>query len=358
MLSYLNIMCKSALRKYFLYFKIFGAGLVMVLVVVANYEVWFGDGKLKLSAMLMSPEWCGVTRDVTLKKHPVKNDFLHVTDFPLLIDSNCRAKTNSSLDIIIFVHTRAANMERRQLIRKTWASIQQQDGLHMRTVFVIGRDVTTPDVQEKILADARQHGDVIQFDFVDSYRNLTLKHLGGLRWVLRHCNSDVRTIVKLDDDVWVNMTALVEFTHTVTQEELERSVWCMVNNNAPVFRQGSKWAVSEEDFQNDTYPPYCMGAAILYSPYNARKFLQAAQTEKFFWIDDVFVSGILRQKSNVTISELKPPYGLRFQTYLQPNGTTYFTGSFLWERGSLVSWSNFTRYDLGRNVTIETDKIA
>jgi hypothetical protein len=47
-------------------------------------------------------------------------------------------------------------------------------------------------------------GDIIQFNFCESYRNLTLKTLMGFKWATEFC-SNAHFIMKTDDDVYVNI---------------------------------------------------------------------------------------------------------------------------------------------------------
>ncbi len=42
------------------------------------------------------------------------------------------------------------------------------------------------------------------------YRNLTYKHIMGLKWVSTHC-SNAHTVVKVDDDTFVNIFQLTTF---------------------------------------------------------------------------------------------------------------------------------------------------
>ena len=37
-------------------------------------------------------------------------------------------------------------------------------------------------------AESARHGDIVQADYLDSYRNLTLKAVSWMRWVDRHCS--------------------------------------------------------------------------------------------------------------------------------------------------------------------------
>ena len=54
------------------------------------------------------------------------------------------------------------------------------------------------------------HGDLVQENFVDSYRNLTLKTLMAIRWASTYC-SNANFVLKIDDDVLVNPSPLLEY---------------------------------------------------------------------------------------------------------------------------------------------------
>lgn len=55
--------------------------------------------------------------------------------------------------------------------------------------------------------EAKQHGDLVVFEFADSYHNLTLKTALMLQWALRRC-PHAGFVLKTDDDVLVNPWAL------------------------------------------------------------------------------------------------------------------------------------------------------
>ncbi len=54
------------------------------------------------------------------------------------------------------------------------------------------------------------YGDLVQENFLDSYRNLTLKTLMGIRWASIYC-ANAKFIVKIDDDVVLNPYFLVNY---------------------------------------------------------------------------------------------------------------------------------------------------
>ncbi|KAI9588563.1 uncharacterized protein LOC119645117 [Glossina fuscipes] len=78
----------------------------------------------------------------------------------------------------------------------------------------------------------------------------------------------------------------------------------------------SKWRVSFKEYTGRYYPPYCPGYAIIYSSDVVFRLYSAAQQYKYFWIDDVHITGVLAQQSNLTITTLSP-YVLRSDNYQQ-----------------------------------------
>jgi hypothetical protein len=73
----------------------------------------------------------------------------------------------------------------------------------------------------------------------------------------------------------------------------------------PVLREG-KWAASFEEVpENITeYPTGCSGSTYITTPATAARIAKKAENYKFFWIDDVWVTGYLAQDLNITHLEL------------------------------------------------------
>ena len=64
----------------------------------------------------------------------------------------------------------------------------------------------------------------------------------------------------------------------------------------------SKWFVPESEYQDDRYPLFCSGwayvtnAAAIAAVLSGLDSSKDDETKKYFWIDDVFVTGIARPK--------------------------------------------------------------
>ncbi|NXX76872.1 B3GT4 galactosyltransferase, partial [Urocolius indicus] len=64
--------------------------------------------------------------------------------------------------------------------------------------------------REALKEEASRYRDLLQGAFADTYGNLNLKTLLLLRWAAARCPS-VPFLLKADDDVFVNIPALVSF---------------------------------------------------------------------------------------------------------------------------------------------------
>lgn len=114
---------------------------------------------------------------------PHVRDFLlhrHCRAFPLLQDAPL-SKCAQPVFLLLVIKSSPGNYERRELVRRTWGREREVQGVPLRRLFLVG---TAPEPKEarkvnQLLAmEARAHGDILQWDFHDSFFNLTLKQVG------------------------------------------------------------------------------------------------------------------------------------------------------------------------------------
>ena len=72
----------------------------------------------------------------------------------------------------------------------------------------------TPSPLPRPLQESSKYHDVVAADFVDSYRNLTLKMMVGLKWVSRFCPHS-RFVLKCDLDTFVNLPLLTRILPSI-----------------------------------------------------------------------------------------------------------------------------------------------
>uniref|UniRef100_A0A915Q7A0 Hexosyltransferase n=1 Tax=Setaria digitata TaxID=48799 RepID=A0A915Q7A0_9BILA len=101
--------------------------------------------------------------------------------------------------------------QKRETIRATWGSVLNHSEFTIKTVFVIGREPfgqTSKQLQEEISL----HKDILVGDYIDSYRNNTLKFLSAVQFSFNYCRRQQYTVpyaFLVDDDYLVLVRNLI-----------------------------------------------------------------------------------------------------------------------------------------------------
>jgi len=210
------------------------------------------------------------------------------------VDDVC-ADVHSQIHAVIVVCSAVENIARRDAIRGSWGSPEHLSRLGLRVVYVMGR---VEGRDGDVSVEARRHGDVVQADFVDSYSNLGVKSLAALRWVAQSA-ACARFVVKTDDDVFVNTPLL---SRDLAATAHRRFVMGHVIARAqPVRTPGAKWFTPTSLFAADVYPTYVSGAAYVISGDAVGLLLSAAAGSPVFWIEDVYVTGMLARAAGLQL---------------------------------------------------------
>ena len=264
------------------------------------------------------------------------NILLNMTNFHFLKNAShvCQAPSSSSLSgyslshnyderntllLLAFVHSAPNNFVKRQVIRSTWASPAVTKKLNVKVIFLLGLSNSSV-IQSLIDKESNEYQDLVQGNFIDSYKNLTYKHLTGLRWVGKFCSESTKFVMKVDDDAFVDIfqvsKSLNRMMHlsspsfsssstlTLTTSSSSRAkssmkptgiLACSLFPDGTAVKRRGKWAVTLDEYPFETYPRYCSGIAYFTTPDVAAKLFQAAHLPgiKVLWIDDVFVTGVL-----------------------------------------------------------------
>ncbi|KAI1284810.1 Lactosylceramide 1,3-N-acetyl-beta-D-glucosaminyltransferase B [Halotydeus destructor] len=214
---------------------------------------------------------------------------LNITNFTFLKNASatCRSDGQPSAPFMLaFVHSAPANFDKRTVIRQTWASVDTLVKLNAKVIFIVG-----------LTGDERAN-------FVDTYKNLTYKHLTGYKWVQEFCK-DAKFVMKVDDDAFVDTYHIAQLLRTTfdTEPSLRpsRILACSMFPNGTLTKRAGKWALSSAEYSRPTYPAYCSGIAYFVTPDILGQLYVAAHymTDRFIWIDDLFVTGIVAAEVRV-----------------------------------------------------------
>ncbi|GAB0089814.1 Hexosyltransferase [Sergentomyia squamirostris] len=164
--------------------------------------------------------------------------------------------------------------------------------------------------QTLLEGEQKRFQDILQGSFTDAYRNLTYKHVMGLKWATLNC-SRASFIVKMDDDTVFDVhrlrKILQEFRMSHNEGEHLLSGYVQ-SNQKPIRLKPSKWFVSHREFRDAIYPTYLSGWLYMTNQRTAQDLVIASQKTPFFWIDDIFVTGILSKKLNIPLDRRNALY--------------------------------------------------
>lgn len=235
-----------------------------------------------------------VEKDQCTRKDESESSLLNLNNFAYLISKPkitiWRKDNRWNPLFVVLIHSAPSHRELRNSIRETWLS----DSPQIISYFLLGA-VNSTEIQQEIEQEDLEYGDIIQGNFIDSYRNLTYKHAMAMKWFLDHSTPEIRFLVKLDDDVFVNIPSVHNFI--MSNEHRRKFIAGFVHAEwDPVARHG-KWEVTREEYADEYYPPYIAGH-VIYSADSVCAIYEKAKTTKFFWIDDVFITGLCRIQIN------------------------------------------------------------
>lgn len=90
------------------------------------------------------------------------------------------------------------------------------------------------------MLESEKYGDIIEDRFIDSYNNLTLKSLVMLKLLTSHCSNSTKYLLKIDDDMYVNMNLIVQMLlHRNTTNNLLMGK--LICGARPIKDSTSKW---------------------------------------------------------------------------------------------------------------------
>lgn len=167
------------------------------------------------------------------------------------------------------------------------------------------------ECEDSIELESKTHFDMLQGDFLDSYRNNTQKTMMALRYVTEYCipNQATSYTLLIDGDYALNVYNLEDYIKKNNKKSdlYAGATWW----HSRVFRLPlHKHYVSLSEFQFSHYPPFVSAGAILFSADMVEKFYIISQYTRYYPFDDIFF-GIVAKKLGVIptdMADLIPSY--------------------------------------------------
>ncbi|KAA0714187.1 N-acetyllactosaminide beta-1,3-N-acetylglucosaminyltransferase 3 [Triplophysa tibetana] len=226
-------------------------------------------------------------------------DFLyyrHCRSFPMLLDvpDKCGGPQNSAdVFLLLVIKSSPVNYIRREVLRKTWAEERVYLGVQIRKIFIVGTSKTgfqKKKLNKLLKIENEEHKDILQWDFNDSFFNLTLKQILFLEWMERRC-PHARFLLNGDDDIFANTFNMIEFLQGQKDNDGDKHLFVghLIQNVGPIRHPASKYYIPVQVQESDSYPPYCGGGGFLLSSFTARTIYNMSHSITVLPIDDVYM---------------------------------------------------------------------
>ncbi|KAJ7312042.1 hypothetical protein JRQ81_006374 [Phrynocephalus forsythii] len=231
--------------------------------------------------------------------------------FDLLINQPKKcSRTPGGPFLLIAIKSLVEDFDRREIVRKTWGREGLVNGAQVQRLFLLAipkNKTTLPTWESLVHQESLMYRDILLWDFLDTFFNLTLKEIHFLQWANKFC-PNTKFIFKGDADVFVNVENIISFLDGRDASE-DLFVGDIIYNAHPIRTRKSKYYIPETMYGLGMYPAYAGGGGFLLSRSTMKKLSQACGQVELFPIDDVFL-GMCLQRIN-----LKPVLHEGFKTF-------------------------------------------
>ncbi|XP_029316019.1 beta-1,3-galactosyltransferase 2 [Cottoperca gobio] len=249
---------------------------------------------------------------------PFKSPGLYVVEYPyeyrFIINEPKKCEQQNPF-LVLIVPLAPYNRAHRDIIRSSWGSEILVLGKVVKLFFLLGlqNGEGAQQLHEQLLQESREHHDLIQSDFLDCYKNLTIKTMVMLEWLTSHC-SNASYAMKIDSDMFLNVPKLINMLLNASNTNYMTG---LVVSGAPVLRdQRSKWYLPVAVYSPAVYPRYALGLGYVLSLDLPKKLVEASRHVKAIYIEDVYL-GLCMQHLGI------PPTNPPSQEYFKVFPVTY-----------------------------------
>ncbi|XP_054836924.1 beta-1,3-galactosyltransferase 1-like [Eublepharis macularius] len=223
----------------------------------------------------------------------IQENYIHLHPYRFLINESDKC-TKRTPFLLLLIATKFNERKHRQAIRMTWGNETVVPGVEVIRLFMLG--VNEKVSNQAILSESRRYHDIIQQDFVDTYKNLTLKTLMGMKWVATYC-SKASFVMKTDSDMFVNTEYLIKkLLWNVRLPKMDYFTGSIMTGYKPHRFITSKWFMPKEMYPEDEYPSFCSGTGYVFSTNVATRILSRSLKVPYLYLEDIYVALCLNKE--------------------------------------------------------------
>ncbi|CAH8448895.1 unnamed protein product [Schistosoma rodhaini] len=226
-------------------------------------------------------------------------------------------QSDASPDLVIFVKSALLHLELRNNIRQSWGNSNcfRYFGVRTRILFILGRSGSTDwkhsSTQSMVLQEHMKYNDIVQFDFIEDYHNVTYKLIATLDFAINECSTS-RFLTLIDDDFMLHPSNLLRTLAKVTETQyLNYIAGNVMRVSKPTRLLFSKWYISYSDYPYSLYPAFPSGGTIILSMPVAQLLSVGLRYIKLLPFEDVVI-GLVLYKLGISPVHLDGVYVVRY----------------------------------------------
>lgn len=212
--------------------------------------------------------------------------------------NNPKNACTKSMTNLVAVISSIINFDRRRMIRRTKGTQPVEVIFYL---FFLGKSFHLLNLQQRVDEEAVRYDDIVQEDYEDSERNLSLKSVSILKWVSENC-PDVQYVLKKDDDVILDVEGAFS---ALSVKEKDYKHFIMGNSKylieGPIRDEVSKYFTSVSEYKAAFFPVFAHGPAYGFPKRTAAMLYQMSLRTKLFWLEDVYITGICAYRANIPV---------------------------------------------------------
>lgn len=210
------------------------------------------------------------------------------------------SEKEKDLFLLIFIMSSpggTVSRERRNVLRSTWVLDRGIiNSKRWKHVFLLGKS-NRSEINSDIKSEARLFNDIMLLNFTDSYDNLVIKVLSGLRWAFM--NGNARFILKADDDVYVRVPRLISWLNEFGSNKFYGGYIHKPGAHVNRFNTSDTMNLIAEDcYPKERYPSYASGPVYVLSSDAIPFLFHNMHRWKVFPVEDAYL-GLLAETSGI-----------------------------------------------------------
>ncbi|VDP15030.1 unnamed protein product [Onchocerca flexuosa] len=283
------------------------------------------------------PPYINVREQVLLELNGQPSSYLYENDWayfePVHIPA-CEVIEKMNKFLLIIVKSSPLHFLKRQTIRATWGSVLTHSEFTIRTIFVIGRESSSQE-NEQLQEEINLHKDILVGDYIDTYRNNTLKFLSAVQFSFNYCYQQytVPYALFVDDDYLVLVRNLIAEVKKYNMHDPLYMGWRF--DTRPFRTRFHKHRVSIATYPFNRYPAYISAGAVLLSSQTIREMYYAIQHTRLYSYDDIY-AGILAKLLKLSVKHNKNMHFWKTEIGIEEAKTLICAHGFEGERLNLI----------------------